>query len=125
MPGQPAALAGMQVGDRIVSVNGKPAGDFVSFGKLVQADAVKSPNLSIGIERAGRPLQLAVTAKWESLGGQPQKWVMGVGAPPAEAATDRKSVGEGKSVSVREAPGGRRIIKKKTSTAPTSSTNTY
>jgi regulator of sigma E protease len=89
MPGQPAALAGMQGGDRIVSVNGKPVGDFVSFGKLVQADAVKSPKLSIGVERAGRPLQLAVTAKWESLEGQPQKWVLGVGAPPGEAATVR------------------------------------
>lgn len=89
MPGQPAALAGMQGGDRIVSVNGKPVDDFISFGRLVQADAVKSPNLSIGIERAGRPLQLAIVAKWESLEGQPHKWVMGVGAPPAEAATVR------------------------------------
>ncbi len=87
MPGQPAALAGMQGGDRIVSVNGQPASDFIAFGKLVQAEAVKSPKLAIGIERSGRPQQLDVTAKWESLEGQPQKWVMGVGAPPAEAAT--------------------------------------
>jgi regulator of sigma E protease len=87
MPGQPAALAGMQGGDRIVSVNGQPVSDFIAFGKLVQAEAVKSPRLAIGIERAGRPQQLDVTAKWESLEGQPQKWVMGVGAPPAETAT--------------------------------------
>ncbi|KRE87731.1 RIP metalloprotease RseP [Rhodanobacter sp. Soil772] len=87
MPGQPAALAGMQGGDRIVSVNGQPVSDFIALGKLVQAEAVKSPKLAIGIERAGRPQQLDVTAKWESLEGQPQKWVMGVGAPPAEAAT--------------------------------------
>jgi regulator of sigma E protease len=87
MPGQPAALAGMQGGDRIVSVNGQPVSDFLAFGKLVQAEAVKSPKLAIGIERAGRPQQLDVTAKWESLEGQPQKWVMGVSAPPAEAAT--------------------------------------
>jgi regulator of sigma E protease len=87
MPGQPAALAGMQDGDRIVSVNGQPVSDFIAFGKLVQAEAVKSPRLAIGVERAGRPQQLDVTAKWESLEGQPQKWVMGVGAPPAEAAT--------------------------------------
>ena len=87
MPGQPAALAGMQGGDRIVSVNGQPVSDFIAFGKLVQAEAVKSPKLAIGIERAGRPQQLDVTAKWESLEGQPRKWVMGVSAPPAEAAT--------------------------------------
>ncbi|GAA0888107.1 RIP metalloprotease RseP [Rhodanobacter soli] len=87
MPGQPAALAGMQGGDRIVSVNGQPVSNFVAFGKLVQAEAVKSPRLAIGVERAGQPQQLDVTAKWESLEGQPQKWVMGVGAPPAETAT--------------------------------------
>ncbi|MET4568389.1 RIP metalloprotease RseP [Rhodanobacter soli] len=87
MPGQPAALAGMQGGDRIVSVNGQPVSDFIAFGKLVQAEAVKSPKLAIGIERAGRPQQLGVTAKWESLEGQPRKWVMGVSAPAAEAAT--------------------------------------
>jgi regulator of sigma E protease len=89
MPGQPAALAGMQGGDRIISVNGKPVGDFIAFGKLVQADAVKSPRLSVNIERAGRPLQLVVTSRWESLKGQPAKWVMGVEAPPPEAATVR------------------------------------
>lgn len=87
MPGQPAALAGMHGGDRIVSVNGQPVSDFIAFGKLVQAEAVKSPKLAIGIERAGRPQQLDVTAKWESLEGQPRKWVMGVSAPAAEAAT--------------------------------------
>src|SRR3546814_15940569 len=37
---------------------------------------------------------------------------VGIG-PPAEGGRDRKSVGEGKSVSVRVDLGGRRIIKKK------------
>jgi len=87
MPGQPAALAGMRGGDRIVSVNGQPVGDFAAFGKLVQAEAVKSPALAITVERAGQPVQLNVTAKWESLEGQPPKWVLGVGAPPIEPAT--------------------------------------
>ncbi|WP_426702404.1 RIP metalloprotease RseP [Rhodanobacter sp. Col0626] len=87
MPSQPAALAGMQGGDRIVSVNGKPVDDFIGFGKLVQADAAKSPTLAITVERAGQPLQLKVTARWESLEGQSRKWVMGVGAPMPEQAT--------------------------------------
>lgn len=87
MPGQPAALAGMRGGDRIVSVNGQAVGDFAAFGKLVQAEAVKSPVLAIAIERGGRPLQLNVTAKWESLEGLPPKWVMGVGTPAIEPAT--------------------------------------
>jgi regulator of sigma E protease len=89
MAGQPAALAGMRGGDRIVSVNGKPVSDFVAFGKQVQADAVVSPRLAVVVERDGRMLPLTVAARWESLEGQPQKWVMGVGAPPIETATVR------------------------------------
>ncbi|TPG10505.1 RIP metalloprotease RseP [Rhodanobacter glycinis] len=87
MAGQPAALAGMQGGDRIVSVNGKPVSDFLAFGKQVQADASKSPQLAVIVERAGQPLPLNITARWESLEGQPQKWVMGIGAPSIEPAT--------------------------------------
>lgn len=87
LAGQPAALAGMQGGDRIISVNGKPVSDFLDFSKVVQADAVKSPSLLIDVERNGQPKQIHVTAKWESLEGQPQKWVMGVTAPSREQAT--------------------------------------
>jgi regulator of sigma E protease len=87
LAGQPAALAGMQGGDRIVSVNGNPVGDFLDFSKAVQAAAVKSPSLVIDVERNGQPKQIHVTAKWESLEGQPQKWVMGVTAPSREQAT--------------------------------------
>jgi regulator of sigma E protease len=89
MAGQPAALAGMRGGDRIVSVNGKPVGDFIAFGKQVQADAAVSPRLTVVVERTGRTLPLNLTARWESLEGQPQKWVLGVGAPPIEPATVR------------------------------------
>ena len=87
--GQPAALAGMQGGDKLISVNGQPAADFVSFGKLVQADAVKSPKLDVVVERNGQTKNLSVTARWESLQGQPIKWVMGVGAPLPETVMVR------------------------------------
>jgi regulator of sigma E protease len=87
MADQPAALAGMQGGDRLISVNGQPVSDFVAFGDLVQAQAAKSPKLVIAIERAGRPITLNVTAKWASLEGQPLKWVIGVGPPMAEQVT--------------------------------------
>jgi regulator of sigma E protease len=86
-PGQPAALGGIQDGDRIVSINGQPVGDFDSLGKLVQSAAATSPRLSIGVLRDGRPLTLDVTATWESLGGQPAKWMLGVAPPSPEAAT--------------------------------------
>ncbi len=89
MPGQPAALAGLHSGDRVVSVNGTPAADFVAFGQLVQEQAAKSPQLALVVQRGTQTLPLQVTVKWESLAGQPAKWVMGVGAPAAEAATVR------------------------------------
>ncbi len=87
--GQPAALAGMQPGDRLISVNGQPAADFVAFGKLVQAAAVKSPLLSVMVERRGQRQTLNVHARWESQQEQPVKWVVGIGAPPAEQAIVR------------------------------------
>ena len=86
-PGQPAAVAGIQGGDRIVSVNGQPTADFGSFGKLVQADATKSPKLVIAVQRRGQPLTLDVTARWESLDGQSAKWMIGIFAPALEPAT--------------------------------------
>ncbi|MGB3462578.1 MAG: RIP metalloprotease RseP [Rhodanobacter lindaniclasticus] len=90
-PGQPAALGGIRSGDRIVSINGQPVGDFDSLGRLVQSAAATSPRLSIGVLRDGRPLTLAVTTTWESLGGQPAKWMLGVAPPPPEPATVKYS----------------------------------
>ncbi len=77
----------MQDGDRIVSVDDQPVTDFESLGKLVQTRAAKSPKLAIALQRDGQPLTLDVTAKWESLGGQPAKWMLGVAPPRPEPAT--------------------------------------
>ncbi|OOG60044.1 RIP metalloprotease RseP [Rhodanobacter sp. C03] len=87
LPGKPAALAGMQGGDRIVTINGQPVADYSMFQKLIPAEAAKSPHLQLGIERAGKPMLLAVDAKWESLQGQPVNWVIGMGAPGPEQVT--------------------------------------
>jgi RIP metalloprotease RseP len=86
---QPAAQAGMQGGDRILSVNGQPVTDFETLGKLVQQSAVESPKLAIVVERNGRTIPLEVVAKRESLQGQPADWMIGIGAPPMETATLR------------------------------------
>ncbi len=88
-PGQPAAQAGLQSGDRIVSVDDQPVADFISLGTLVQANAAKSPKLAIAVQRHGQPLTLDVTARWESLGGQPAKWMLGIAPPRPEPATVR------------------------------------
>ena len=89
LDGQPAALAGMQGGDRILSVDGKPVADFETLGKLVQQDAAVSPKLAIVVERNGRTIPLEVVAERESLQGRPADWMIGIGAPPMETATLR------------------------------------
>lgn len=86
LAGQPAALAGMQGGDRIVSVNGQPVSDFVALGKLVQTSAAKSPTLDLVVKRGSQLLHLRVTARHESLQGQPVQWAIGIGAPTTERA---------------------------------------
>lgn len=89
LDGQPAALGGMQGGDRILSVDGQTVPDFEALGKLVQQHAAVSPKLALVVERNGRTIPLQVTAKRESLQGQPADWMIGIGAPPLEAATLR------------------------------------
>ena len=89
MPGKPAALAGMLSGDRILSVNDHPVSNYLVFQKLVPAEAARSPHLKLAIERHGKQMALAVDARKESLEGQPVKWVIGVGPPDNEEATQR------------------------------------
>jgi len=82
--GFPAASAGMQGGDRIVSINGQPVTDFEAFSRLVVAEATKSPALDIAVERQGKPLSFKVTARMESMEGQPPRWLIGVSPPQPE-----------------------------------------
>jgi regulator of sigma E protease len=87
LPGQPAAQAGLQGGDRILRLNGRPVADFDDFRARIAEAAARSPQLALDVERNGRPLSFTVTARRESLQGQPAAWVIGVGPPQPEAAT--------------------------------------
>jgi regulator of sigma E protease len=57
--GDPAALAGLQVGDRIVSIDATQIKSATDVSKLVRAAARKP--LQFHIERAGQPLQIQIT----------------------------------------------------------------
>ncbi|WEN16457.1 RIP metalloprotease RseP [Rhodanobacter sp. AS-Z3] len=89
MPGQPAALGGLQAGDRIVAVNSLPVADYAAFQTLVPVEAAKSPRLTLAIDRHGKPVQLSVEARHESLQGQPARWVIGVMGTGPEQVTLR------------------------------------
>ncbi|RDI98314.1 RIP metalloprotease RseP [Dyella solisilvae] len=89
MAGEAAALGGMQGGDRVVSLNGKPVDTFEEFQKLLPAEAAKSPTLTIEVKRGARTIPLSVTARMESLEGQPANWVIGVRPTEREPAVLR------------------------------------
>jgi regulator of sigma E protease len=89
LPGKPASVAGMQGGDRIVSINGQVVENYEDFQRMVPQEAAKSPTLAILVQRGGQTIPLNVTARMESLEGQPTNWVIGIQAMPREAATLR------------------------------------
>lgn len=91
LPDKPAAQAGMQGGDRILSVNGHAVQTYEDFQKLVPDEAAKSPKLSLMIERSGNTLPINVTARKESIEGQPAAWIIGVNSLKRETATLRYS----------------------------------
>ncbi|MBB3225755.1 regulator of sigma E protease [Luteibacter sp. Sphag1AF] len=93
-PGDPAARAGVQGGDRIISVNGRPLGDFEALTKAVQEEAAKSPTMALVVERAGKQQQLTVIAEKKSVQGQPPRWLVGIAPAPPEAAILRYPPGK-------------------------------
>jgi len=58
IPGSPAQFAGLEVGDRIVSINGTPLHSPLQLSPLLLASAGE---IQIVVERSGQPLTLAAT----------------------------------------------------------------
>jgi membrane-associated protease RseP (regulator of RpoE activity) len=78
--GSAAQAAGVQVGDRIVSVNGQPVSSFIELRTQIRESA--GERVRLGVERDGSMLEL--TATLPALGGE-QDAVLGVApvVPPA------------------------------------------
>jgi regulator of sigma E protease len=58
-PGSPADLAGLRAGDRVVGINGQPAGDFNHVFETVQRSEGKS--VTLVVDRHGRKRTIRVT----------------------------------------------------------------
>ena len=84
--GQPAAIAGIRAGDRLISINGHHVTHFEDIGPLIATAAVTSPKLVIWVERHGKSLPFQIVARQESIDGQASRWMIGVGAklPPVQ-----------------------------------------
>ena len=77
----PAARAGLQAGDRIVTINGIAVPNYPDFARTMAEQAAKDPHLDLNIERNGTPLQIGLTSEQQigtdSKDGKP-KWILGI-----------------------------------------------
>ena len=61
--GSAAAAAGIQVGDRIVEVDGQPVGDFSDFASVVRPNA--GSEIDVVVERDGQRIPILTKLGWE------------------------------------------------------------
>jgi regulator of sigma E protease len=79
MPGSAAEKAGLQAGDRVVAISGKPIATWFDFTALVSSSAGKS--LTLEVERQGRRLEVRATPDLVS-DGEVKTGRLGVEVPP-------------------------------------------
>jgi regulator of sigma E protease len=78
----PGALAGMQVGDQILSADGKPIHATGAMQAYLQT--TKDKPVHLRILRNNAPIELTVTPKLTSVGGAPQNYRIGFASEPME-----------------------------------------
>lgn len=78
-PGKPAALAGLQAGDRIIAINGQKISRFNDIGDKIKALTGTSPTLDFRIRRDGHSQTLSIKPTWVDPGdGGGTRWIIGV-----------------------------------------------
>jgi regulator of sigma E protease len=94
-PDSPAERAGLQPGDLLVAVDGRPVGSFASFSELVRASGGRA--LEIVYARAGERHEVRIQPERKEadtgLGIPEERWLIGITARdavlPGEMAVDR------------------------------------
>ena len=84
-----AARAGLQAGDRIVSIEGSPIADWRDVPDAIARHAAEGKALQVGIERNGQPQVLAATPSRNSAAaaGEPA-WLLGIGVKAIDPQHD-------------------------------------
>lgn len=83
--GSPAETSGLQVDDKLVSLDGRPIATWNGFVEQVQGAAGKP--LALAIVRAGQPQQVTLTPRQETDNGKPV-WRIGIGPKYVEPPFD-------------------------------------
>ncbi len=78
VPGSPAELAGLQLGDRVVAVGGQAVADFAALVKIVQPSPGKT--LAFTVERKGERLEVPIEVQAQREG---ERMVGRIGIQPA------------------------------------------
>jgi regulator of sigma E protease len=87
-PDTPASRAGLEPGDLIVTVDGRPVGSFGSFSEQVRAGGGKP--LDVVYARAGERREVTITPEKKEadigVGIPEERYLIGIGAPPTTLA---------------------------------------
>jgi regulator of sigma E protease len=73
----PATRAGMQAGDRIISLNGIAVVRAADFVRLLPEQTAKSPLVNLVVERKGEQVPLAITSEQRTDQGK-TRWIIGI-----------------------------------------------
>lgn len=85
--GSAAETAGLAVGDKLVSVDGKPVVAWDAFVETIQTTATAGKPLLLDVERDGKPLQIAVVPRQETANGK-TVWRVGIAPKYVEPPFD-------------------------------------
>ena len=87
-PGSGAAVAGLQPGDRIVSVDGKSIHDWNDLSDAVRGSGASGKPLALNVQRKGRTLALPVVPQLMALPDGSHNYVIGISPEATEAHYD-------------------------------------
>lgn len=99
MEDYPAAEAGFEAGDLVVSINGNAINGWQELGQTIQAEAASGGPLAVTIVRDGESIDLSVTPRAESPEGP---FVMGV--RPPEPTDEQRAMFERSRVNMQFGP---------------------
>ena len=83
----PAAAAGIEVGDRILRINGRDITSFRDIETVIPEETAKNPRLGIVVQRGNDQIDVVLTAKQVSGADGKPRYMIGIGSIDAHDAT--------------------------------------